>query len=126
MSVNGKTSNKNMTKTTRRCLVCLGLRRFGTLFFEVLPFTDDASVVNGKTSKKSMQKRRGGFWCVKPPRRFCMVFFDVLPFTDNARIVICKTSKKSVQNRRGGFWCVNAFKGLGTPEHRRVVFVGKR
>ena len=29
---------------------------FCTLFFEVLPFTDDASVVNGKTSKKSMQK----------------------------------------------------------------------
>ena len=40
-------------------------RRFGTPFFEVLPFTDTASVVNGKTSKKSMQKRRGGFWCVK-------------------------------------------------------------
>ena len=34
------------------------------LFFDVLPFTDDASVVNGKTSKKSMQKRRGGFWGV--------------------------------------------------------------
>ena len=30
---------------------------------DVLPFTDDASVVNGKTSNKSVQKRRGGFWC---------------------------------------------------------------
>ena len=57
-------------------------RRFCTLFFEVLPFTDDAIVVNGKLQrkackndaavfgvsrplKKSMQKRRGGFWCVK-------------------------------------------------------------
>ena len=39
--------------------------RFCTLFFEVLPITDDASVVNSKTSKKSMQNRRGGFWCVK-------------------------------------------------------------
>ena len=38
---------------------------FGTLFFEVLPFTDEASVVNAKTSKKSMQKRCAGFWCVK-------------------------------------------------------------
>ena len=28
-----------------------------TLFFEVLPFTDDASVVNGKTSKKNMTKQ---------------------------------------------------------------------
>ena len=35
------------------------------LFFDVLPFTDDARVVNGKTSKKSVQNRRGGFWCVK-------------------------------------------------------------
>ena len=40
-------------------------RRFCTFFFEVLPFTDDASIVNGKTSKKSVQKQRGGFWCVK-------------------------------------------------------------
>ena len=38
--------------------------RFCMLFFDVLPFTDDASFVNGKTSKKSMQKRRGGVWCV--------------------------------------------------------------
>ena len=37
-------------------------RRFFMPFFDVLPFTDDASVVNGKTSKKSMQKRRGGFF----------------------------------------------------------------
>ena len=43
-------------------------RRFGTLFFEVLPFTDDASAVNGKTSKKSMQKRSGGFWRAKALR----------------------------------------------------------
>ena len=41
------------------------LRHFCTLFFEVLPFTDTASVVNGKTSKKRVQKLRGGFWCVK-------------------------------------------------------------
>ena len=40
-------------------------RRFGTLFFEVLLFTDTASVVNGKISKKSMQKPRLFFWCVK-------------------------------------------------------------
>ena len=40
-------------------------RRFGTLFFEVLLFTDTASVVNGKTSKKSMQKNAAFFWCVK-------------------------------------------------------------
>ena len=36
-------------------------RRFCTLFFDVLPFTDDASVVNGKTSKKSMQKKTQRF-----------------------------------------------------------------
>ena len=30
-------------------------RRFCMLFFDVLPFTNDASVVNGKTSKKSVQ-----------------------------------------------------------------------
>ena len=42
--INGKTSKKNVQK------------RLGGvwLFFEVLPFTDDASVVNGNTSKKSM------------------------------------------------------------------------
>ena len=45
------------------CQVSKGLdtpnkrRVFCTLFFEVLPFTDDASVVYGKTSKKSMQKK---------------------------------------------------------------------
>ena len=52
---------------TRQCLVCLDQtppRRFNTLFFEVLPFTDTASVVNGKTSKKNMQKRRGVFFGV--------------------------------------------------------------
>ena len=58
------------------------LRRFGTLFFEELPFTDDASVVNGKTSKKSMQKRR--------------------------EVVNGKTLKKSMQKQRGGFWCVRS------------------
>ena len=33
----------------------------GLLFFDVLSFTDNASIENGKTSKKSMQKRSGGF-----------------------------------------------------------------
>ena len=33
-------------------------------FFDVLPFTDDASVLKGKASKESLQKRRGSFWCV--------------------------------------------------------------
>ena len=40
-------------------------RRFCMLFFDVLPFTDDACVVNGKTSKKSVQNQRDGFWCAK-------------------------------------------------------------
>ena len=77
-----------MTKTTRRFLVCQGLKTPNTVAsflyvsFEVLPLTDDASVVNGKTSKKSVQKRRGGFRCVmtlkalthqKPPRRFLIL-----------------------------------------------------
>ena len=84
---------------TTRCENALGVSRFGTLFFEVLPFTDDASVVNGKTSKKSTQKRRGGFWCVRL-RHFCILFFDVLPFTDDASVVNSKTSKKSMQKRR--------------------------
>ena len=49
-----------------KVLTCLKPpRRFCMIFFDVLPFTDDASVVNGKTSKKSVQKRRGGFRCVK-------------------------------------------------------------
>ena len=59
-------------------------RRFCMLFFDVLPFTDDASVVNSKTSKKSMQKRRGGFGVSRPltfsvykailPRCVCWLF----------------------------------------------------
>ena len=36
-------------------------RRLSMLFFEVLPFTDDVSVVNGKTSKKSMKKTKRRF-----------------------------------------------------------------
>ena len=36
---------------------------FCILIFDILPFTDNASIVNGKTSKKSMQKCRGIFWC---------------------------------------------------------------
>ena len=61
-------------------------RRFCTLFFEVLPFTDTASVVNGKTSKKSMQKRRGGFWCVKTLKAYgfetiYVMFFKFLPIS---------------------------------------------
>ena len=90
-------------------------RHFCMLLFEVLPFTDDASVVNGKTSKTSVQKGRGVFLCVKalkvlthlkPPHRFCMLFIDVLPFTDDASVVNGKTSKKTVQKRRRGFRCV--------------------
>ena len=41
-------------------------RRFCTLFFEVLPFTDDASVVNGKTSKKSMKNDAAVFGVSRP------------------------------------------------------------
>ena len=36
------------------------------LSFEVLLFTDTASVVNGKTSKKSMQKTRRFLVCQDP------------------------------------------------------------
>ena len=96
-------------------------RHFCTLLFEVLLFTDTASVVNSKTSKKSIQKRRGGFWCVKTHQgdfavassvngktskismahrvvsSLCaMLFFQVLLFTD--------------KNNATTFWCVSALK----------------
>ena len=95
-------------------------RRFCMLFFDALPFTDDASVINGKTSKKSMQKRRGGFWCVylKPSRPFlsvnsksskksmtdhvvsprcAMLYFEILPFTYQVRrgVVRCVKTLKA-------------------------------
>ena len=117
VSVNGKTSKKRMQKR-RGVIWCVkalkGLdtpkkcRVFCTLFFELLPFTDD--VVYGKTSKKSMQKKNATFlWCVKTlrPRHtkknvafFRTLFLEVLPFTDDASVVYGKTSKKSMQKRR--------------------------
>ena len=100
------------------------------IFFDVLPFTDDARIVNGKTSRKSVQNRRGGFWCVKAFKTiasFLHAFFEVfvcfsLKFyrfaTDNdASSVFGKTSKKIVQNRCDGFWCVNALR----PRHNKTA-----
>ena len=46
--------------TKKRRVVCM-------LFFEVLLFSDTASVVYGKTSKKSMQKKRGVFLVCQDP-----------------------------------------------------------
>ena len=125
VSVNGKSSKKSVQ--IRRggvwCVKALKVlthlklpRHFCMLFFDVLSFTDDASVINGKTSKKSTQKRRGGFGVSKgldTPKTaafffFCMLFFEVLPFTTLASSVNGKTSKKSMPKRRGGVWCVKA------------------
>ena len=44
---------------------------FCMLFFEVLLFTDTASVVNGKTSKKSMQKNAAFFLVCQDPYLLC-------------------------------------------------------
>ena len=97
VSVNGKTSKKSVQK--RRVGVCCVYafrvlthlkppRRFCMLFFDVLLFSDDVSVVNGKTSKKSMQKRRGGFLRPRHTKHrrvvFVMLLFEVLPFTNDA------------------------------------------
>ena len=70
-SVNGKTSNKSMTKTTRRFVVCQDLQGLDTpnknaFFFEVLPFTTLAVSVNGKTSKKSVQNDASVFGVSRP------------------------------------------------------------
>ena len=101
--MNGKTSKKSMQKKNAAF--------FGTIFFEVLPYTTLASSVSGKIPKKSVQKNAAVFFCVclgpkgldtpKPPRFFfffffCTLFFDVLPFTTLASSVNGKTSKKSV------------------------------
>ena len=41
-------------------------RRFCMLFFDILPYTDDASVINGKNSKKNMQNDAAVFGVSRP------------------------------------------------------------
>ena len=43
-------------------------RRFCMISFDVLPFTEDASVVNGKTTKKSVQKNDAAVLGVSRPQ----------------------------------------------------------